>query len=83
MHFAPFLNCNLFSLQVLEEHRDVCDEVCALTWGFRLVLFWSVISLFFLLKALGASYQHLKDRDRGRSLRRRGSNRYSLRRDQV
>jgi len=56
--------------------------VCGMTWGFRLVLFWSVFSLFFLLRALSASYQHLKDRDRGRSLRRRGR-RNSQRQDYV
>ena len=39
-----------------------------MTWGFRLVLFWSFISVFCLLSALAASYQHLRDRDRrGRS----------------
>jgi hypothetical protein len=36
-----------------------------MTWGFRLVLFWSFFSLFFLIRALLSSYQHLKDRDRG------------------
>jgi hypothetical protein len=37
-----------------------------MTWGFRLVLFWSFFSVYGLLSALFASYQHLKDRDRGR-----------------
>lgn len=41
-----------------------------MTWGFRLVLSSSFISVFFLSNALLSSYQHLRDRDRGHSLRR-------------
>jgi hypothetical protein len=42
-------------LQEDEEHGN-CSPVCAMTWGFRLVLFWSFFSLYFLLNALRASY---------------------------
>lgn len=34
-----------------------------MTWGFRLILFWSFLGLFFLIQALRSSYQHLRDRD--------------------
>jgi hypothetical protein len=50
----------------LDDQRASCDAVCSMTWGFRLVLFWSFFSVYGLLSALFASYQHLKDRDRGR-----------------
>ena len=56
-------------IQYLDSYHSSCDEVCSMTWGFRLILFWSFISVTFLISALFASYQHLKDRDRGRSLR--------------
>jgi len=51
-----------------------------MSWGFRLVLFWPFVSLFFLVSALLASYQHLKDMDRGTKFKsvktsRRRSNR--------
>lgn len=56
-----------YLMQYLDDHRASCDAVCSMTWGFRLVLFWSVFSVYGLINALFASYEHLKDRDRGRS----------------
>mmetsp|Transcript_25537 Transcript_25537/g.42813 ORF Transcript_25537/g.42813 Transcript_25537/m.42813 type:complete len:1106 (-) Transcript_25537:8-3325(-) len=52
-------------LMEILELQSGCEMVCAMTWGFRLVLFWSFLSVFFLIQALLASYQHLRDRDRG------------------
>lgn len=63
-HVTPRYYISL-QLQYLDSHREGCDEVCSMTWGFRLVLFWSFLSVAFLLLALFAAYQHLKDRDRG------------------
>ena len=74
-HVTPKYHYISLQLQYLDSHREGCDEVCSMTWGFRLVLFWSFLSVAFLLLALFAAYQHLKDRDRGHgrssSVRRR------------
>ena len=37
------------------ERNLQCDEVCRLTWGFRLVLLWSYWSFLFILIALYSS----------------------------
>lgn len=50
---------------MLESHSSACDMVCSMAWGFRLILFWPFVSLSFLVCALLASYQHLRDMDRG------------------
>jgi hypothetical protein len=42
---------------MLERYGSYCDIVCSMTWGFRLILFWSFFAMFFLLLALFASYQ--------------------------
>jgi hypothetical protein len=59
--FGYFLSLILsgYLMQLLEQEdqeRGNCSPVCAMTWGFRLVLFWSFFSLYFLLNALRASY---------------------------
>jgi hypothetical protein len=62
---------------VLESQPDYCDAACSITWGFRLVLLWSIFSVFCLINALLSAYQHLKDVDRGSySYMRRHDQRY-------
>jgi len=53
--FGYFLSLVLsgFLMQVLSSQPDLeCDNKCSLTWGFRLVLFWSVLALLLLSLAL-------------------------------
>lgn len=52
-----------YLMQLLQSYENHCDEVCAMTWGFRLVLFWSGFSALFLVNALRASYRQLRDRE--------------------
>ena len=56
--FGYFLSLILsgYLMQYLQAGNGSCDPVCAMTWGFRLILFWSFLSLFFLFSALQASY---------------------------
>eukprot|EP01031_Cornospumella_fuschlensis_P031198 gene31198-37705_t len=50
-------------MQVLEGYSDVCDAVCAMTWGFRLILFWSFFSFFFLVSAYMSARKYLHERE--------------------
>ena len=47
-----------------------CDAACRLTWGFRLVLFWSYWAFVFILVAWQVSAKALFVRDRRRDLLR-------------
>jgi MFS family permease len=51
-----------FVQQVFAQYKDTCDDVCALTWGFRLILMWSYWGLLFLLLSLAASYRIAESR---------------------
>ena len=57
--FGYFLS--LFSsgllMQYLQQNNEYCNVVCSMTWGFRLILFWSFFSVMFLLNALKCSYR--------------------------
>ena len=52
-------------VQVVTSVYPWCDEVCSRTFGFRLVLLWSVWSIIFLVVAVFAAkraYERHKDR---------------------
>jgi len=55
--FGYFLSLVLTGavMQSLESDPH-CDQACVLLWGFRVVLFWSLLSLLFLFAALTAAY---------------------------
>lgn len=54
-----------YLMEFLQVHDrgEKCDEVCAMTWGFRLVLYWSSLGAIFMVNALRASYQQLRERE--------------------
>jgi hypothetical protein len=59
-------------MQVLGSYVADCDIACRLTWGFRLVLFWSYWSFLFIMLALSAAWRLLEARERrGARLRAR------------
>lgn len=56
-------------MQMLEARPEICGPVCAMTWGFRLILFWSFFSVVFVLSAYRTARAQVDGMERRRSIR--------------
>lgn len=57
-----------YLMEWLEADPAKCDIVCSMTWGFRLILFWSCFSVAFILCAYWAALAQISGRFNKQSL---------------